>query len=68
MKNGLFGSELQSFKTFAKRLQNHVVLCKKGLKKPYIEKKDKLLKSGGNANSEKTRWPIFRLNLKVPKT
>ena len=31
-------------------------------------KKDKLLKSGGNANSEKTRWPIFRLNLKVPKT
>ena len=27
----------------------------KRLKKPYIEKKDKLLKSGGDANFEKTR-------------
>ena len=39
MKNGLFGSELQSFKTFAKRLQNHVVLCKKGLKNVILKKR-----------------------------
>ena len=37
-----------------------VVLCKTGHKKPHIEKKDKLLKSGGNANFKKAKRPPIK--------